>query len=248
MASKPSLVEVLGRYSLTEQQINVPCSHEHMVEIASKVNKWECLVLSIGLTDIEVTAIQRDKPNDYRLQCSAALLKWRQKFGSNATYLSLAKGLEKVGRLDLVETVCKMFIDGRGTSISPDPKPTKCSATETEVTLLSDRLKDFEERFKSLVNDTLNELEKNSKVTAKVIKIDLTLLPSAIKDNHVDYIERNIKKLTEAKDLMEIICHLNIYWDSFNYTLLEMMVKNKLQWLSISGVDARKDSPQSLRS
>ena len=222
----PSLVEVLCKHSLTEQQIDAPCSYEHVVEIASKVNKWERLVLSIGLTDIEVTAIQRDKPNDYRLQCSAAFEKWRQKLGSNATYLSLAKGLEKVSRLDLVEAVCKMFIAGRGASISPDPTPTKCSATETEVTPLSDKLKSFEERFKSLANDTLVELEKNSKVTTKKLIFDLTLLPSNIKDDHVDYIERNIKNLTKAEDLMEIFCHLNIYWDSFNYTLLEMIVNN----------------------
>ena len=226
MASKPSLVEVLGRYSLTEQQIDVACSHEHMVEIASKVNKWDYLAFHIGLDDADVTDIEHDKPHGHRSQCVAALLKWRQKFGSNATYLSLAKGLEKVSRLDLVEAVCKMFIAGRGASISPDPTPTKCSGTKTEVTLLSDKLKDFEERFKSLVNDTLGELEKNSKVTAKKLTFDLTLLPSDIKDNHVDYIERKIKNLTKAEDLTEIFYHLNLYWDSFNYTLLEMIVNN----------------------
>ena len=210
---------MLGRYSLTEQQIDVPCSHEHVEELASKVNKWECLVFSIGLTDIEVTTIQRDKPNDYRLQCSAALLKWRQKLGSKATYLSLAKGLEKVGRLDLVEAVCKMFQrDGCGTSIS-DPDPIKCSGNEYEITSLSDGVKYLEERFASIVKHALEELEKKSKVTAK-IQFDLTLLPSDIRDNHINYIEKNIKN----DNLKEMFSHLNLYWDSFNYTLLEMIV------------------------
>ena len=222
MACKPSLVEVLGRHSLTEQKINVACSHEHAEEIASKVNKWERLVLSIGLTDIEVTAIQRDKPNDYRLQCSAALLKWRQKFGSEATYLSLAKGLEKVGHLDLVETVCKAFQrDGCGTSIIES----KCLGTKTELPPLSERVKGFETRFKSLVKDTFMELKKNN-VTTDDIQFDLTLLPSDIRDNHINYIEKNIKNLTKADNLKEIFCHLNLYWDSFNYTLLEMIVNN----------------------
>ena len=126
-------------------QINVACSREHAEEIASKLNKWERLVLSIGLTDIEVTATQRDKPNDYRLQCSAAFEKWRQKLGSNATYLSLAKGLEKVARLDVVEAVCKAFQrDGCGASIS-DPDPIKCSGNEAEVISLSDRVRKIQE-------------------------------------------------------------------------------------------------------
>ena len=58
------------------------------------------------------------------------------------------------------------------------------------------------------------------------IQFDLTLLPSAIRDNHINYIEKNIKNLTKADNLKEIFCHLNLYWDSFNYTLLEMIVNN----------------------
>ena len=147
------------------------------------------------MTDIEVTAIQQDNPRDYRLQCSAAFEKWRQKLGSNATYLSLTKGLEKVGHLDVVEAVCKAFQrDGCGASIS-DPDSIKCSGndSEAEVTSLSDRVKGFEERFKSLVKDTLVELEKNSKITTKDLTFDLTLLPSDIKDNHAMYIKEMIK-------------------------------------------------------
>ena len=115
--------------------------------------------------------------------------------GSNATYLSLTKGLEKVGHLDVVEAVCKAFQrDGCGASIS-DPDSIKCSGndSEAEVTSLSDRVKGFEERFKSLVKDTLVELEKNSKITTKDLTFDLTLLPSDIKDNHAMYIKEMIK-------------------------------------------------------
>ena len=159
----PNLDEVLCRYSMTEQQINVACSHEHIVEIANKVSTWDYLAFHIGLDDTDIVAIERNNPHDYRSQCLATLLMWRQKFGSNATYLSLAKGLEKVGRLDLVEAVCTMFQrDGCGASIT---RSTKSLGTKAEVTPLSERVKGFETRFKSLAKDTLAELKVNNVTT-----------------------------------------------------------------------------------
>ena len=135
----PNLDEVLRRHNLTEQQIDVACSHGHVVEIAGKLSTWKYLAFHIGLDETDVTDIERDNSHDHRSQCLAALQKWRQKFGSNATYLSLAKGLEKVGRLDLVETVCEIFQSNRcGTTISGS---TKRLGTKAEVVTLSKREK-----------------------------------------------------------------------------------------------------------
>ena len=53
----------------------------------------------------------------------------------------------------------------------------------------------------------------------------LTLLPSAIKHNHMTFLKENISNLNKASDIREIFMHLNLYWDYFNYTLLEVIIK-----------------------
>ena len=53
---------------------------------------------------------------------------------------------------------------------------------------------------------------------------DLTLLPSEIKSNHLTFLNENLDKLLRASNLHEIFVHLNLYWDHFNYTLLEIIV------------------------
>ena len=53
---------------------------------------------------------------------------------------------------------------------------------------------------------------------------ELTLLPSAIKHNHMTFLKENISNLNKASDLREIFMHLNLYWDYFNYTLLEVII------------------------
>lgn len=82
----------------------------------------------------------------------------------------------------------------------------------------------FEARFKGLAAGTLKELLKGSKISLEDLQLDLTLLPSDIKSDHVAFIEKNIKKLTEASGVKEVLLLLNTYWDHNNYTLLKMLV------------------------
>ena len=70
----------------------------------------------------------------------------------------------------------------------------------------------------------MKELRKDAKICMEDLQYDLTLLPEDIKRNHATYITENIKKLNEVADVRELFLLLNTYWDSFNYTLLEVLV------------------------
>jgi hypothetical protein len=109
MAHKVTSSDVLERMHLTPDQLNIPCSFKHCTEVAAVLLKWEPLAPWIGLNEADITTVQQDHRGDYRSQCSAALSKWRHKFGCRATFLRLAEGMEKTGDLERVEELCRVF-------------------------------------------------------------------------------------------------------------------------------------------
>ncbi len=70
----------------------------------------------------------------------------------------------------------------------------------------------------------MEEVKKGNKVSVEKFQFDLTLLPSDIKTNHVSFLKDNIDKLSTTSNLKEIFMHLNLYWDYFNYTLLQVNI------------------------
>ena len=87
---------------------------------------------STGLSEQDITAIQQDYKGDYRAQCSAALAKWRHKFGLRATFLMLAQGLERTKDLEGVEKLCKTFKQVRPLTSSDFNRPSTDSAAAGE--------------------------------------------------------------------------------------------------------------------
>ncbi len=63
-----------------------------------------------------------------------------------------------------------------------------------------------------------------NKVSAEDLQFDLTLLPLDIKTNHFSFLKDNIDKLSTTSNLKDIFLHLNLYWDYFNYTLLQVII------------------------
>ena len=90
-------------------QLDVPFAADHCKELGLKLDKWERLALFIGLTEEDCTAIKEDLPRNYESQRIISLTKWRRKLGTEATYLSLARGLQKVGRVDLIEDLVALY-------------------------------------------------------------------------------------------------------------------------------------------
>ena len=110
MASRVEL-DVLTEHGLTRNELNIPCPAKVCNTIAMKLDRWELLASFLGLAEEDCTAIREDYNTNYAKQRSVSLNTWKQQFGSKATYLMLAEGLEKIKRLDLVGELCVLYKD-----------------------------------------------------------------------------------------------------------------------------------------
>ena len=107
MANKfPSLEELLS--SISEKTLEKPCCDEHIVEIACELTEWRLVAPHLGLEAVDEENILQNH-HDVRIQRREMLRTWRQKFGSKATYGSLAEALYKTERVDLVENVVELL-------------------------------------------------------------------------------------------------------------------------------------------
>ena len=104
-----SLEDVLLRYGLTSQQLDVPISFKQCVEFSEKLTEWEPLAPRLDLKDVDIATIHKDHPLNLRSQCSACLTKWQGKLGSQATFLKLAQVLKEKESMDRVEKLIDMF-------------------------------------------------------------------------------------------------------------------------------------------
>ena len=117
MAIEMSLKEVLSRFKLTQEELDQPCTFEQCNDLASKMVKWEPVAPYIGLNEANIEAIKRDNTT-YEYQRSASLNKWKDKYGSKATFFKLAQGFEKIKSFDHVEKVCEVFISQKVRNIN----------------------------------------------------------------------------------------------------------------------------------
>ena len=82
----------------------------------------------------------------------------------------------------------------------------------------------FELRFEDLAVTTFQEVREGNKISFENFQFTLTLFPLKVKSNNFTFLEESIPKLMKASNLQEIFMHLNLYWNCFNYTLLEEIV------------------------
>ena len=111
MASRVELCDILTEHGLIRNELNIPCPAEACNSIAMKLDRWELLGSFLGLTEEDHTAIREDYKGNYAIQRSVSLNTWRRQFGSKATYLMLAEGLEKIKRFNLVGELCVLYKD-----------------------------------------------------------------------------------------------------------------------------------------
>ena len=104
-----SLEEVLQRCNIKREHLNIPCLLEQRCQLADQLTSWEDLASFIGLHQTDISAINKDHPNDFRSKCSAALNRWEDIKGKGATYLNLAEGLLKLRKVSCVEKLCEIF-------------------------------------------------------------------------------------------------------------------------------------------
>ena len=109
IACKIDVDDILKGSGLTREQLNVPCPAAECDVFAAKVDRWELLAPYIGLSERDSIDIKEDSKT-YQEQRLASFRKWRNKFGSKATYMSLIEALDKISRLDLVTELCEICL------------------------------------------------------------------------------------------------------------------------------------------
>ena len=104
----PTLDSTLSHYGVSWKQLAVPCSEPLSNSFASKLDRWELLAPHIGLGERDIVEIKEDC-RTYQEQRLGSLRKWREKFGSGATVISLVEALFEMRRLDLVGELCIIY-------------------------------------------------------------------------------------------------------------------------------------------
>ena len=95
--------------SIRREQLSKKCDDNFFRKLSNQISQSiVILALSLNLTRAEAEQIKRDN-NDERTMRAEMLLKWREKNGSDATYLALAKIFIQDENRELAEFVIDYF-------------------------------------------------------------------------------------------------------------------------------------------
>ena len=102
--------------------LDSPVSDIHIAELASDIERWEDYAPFLGLSKPNMEEIRMDYVGRYGLQKRAALGKWKEMKGKEATYRHLITVLCCLQQCELVEKIKQLLM--------PDPKQEKQTATD----------------------------------------------------------------------------------------------------------------------
>lgn len=103
-----SLKDLMEKYNLSQDQLDVEVSDEHLREMSGIIDDPEIVGFQLGLTEPEMTAINRDAGTQER-QRVYMLRKWKQKRSWRATYRELIEALLKSSRAEQARSVCELL-------------------------------------------------------------------------------------------------------------------------------------------
>ena len=89
----------------------------------------------------------------------------------------------------------------------------------------------FERRFADLVLRLQTELSRKRTPIAE-FRHSVTLLPSTIRTEHIQFIKESIHDINNAGDVNSLFSHLNIYWTYLEYSLLSHIIQSHSSTLS----------------
>ena len=97
---------------LPEDILDAKCTDLSLSKIAEKIIVWEHFVPRLGLTEAEKVEIQRNNMNNYFEQKYQFLIKWKEKYGSKATYRVLLTCFDECEKGELVEELIAIIKKG----------------------------------------------------------------------------------------------------------------------------------------
>ena len=99
------LTEIIQKRSLTMEQLSWECDDNLFLELSTQIpHSGLSLALSLELTRADEEQIKRDEDNE-RDRIIATLLKWKERNGSDATYLALVKIFIQYKNRELAEFI-----------------------------------------------------------------------------------------------------------------------------------------------
>ena len=103
--------ELIAYVGISTDELNKPCSDEHIARISLFLANWQTVAPLLGLTETDEEDIEEGKKTqDKRYK---TLWKWKCKNLFKATYGALIDVFLKLGRADLAEKVCRLLV-GKG--------------------------------------------------------------------------------------------------------------------------------------
>ena len=110
-----SYAKVVKQFNLSEEQINEECSFVTILKVHKKVTRWRNVAPYLFMPDksqeIVETVDQCSHLNDVGKRLEL-LTRWKQCYGSEATYKKLVEAFLSADRRDLAEDVCQALSNG----------------------------------------------------------------------------------------------------------------------------------------
>ena len=110
---RDSVRTILEEFSLTERELNK--ATDDVVFLNLGLNFDYFLGIHLGLSKSDIKAIENDHNSDQN-RVVALFWKWRERKGSDATYLSLMKVLIEYKNQEAAEKLCQYYQDKHQTS------------------------------------------------------------------------------------------------------------------------------------
>ena len=89
--------------AVSKRNLQQPCSDEHLHEIGRCITNWQAIAPHLNLSPADEEDITAYSPED--TESIRMLKRWQEKYGSGATYRSLADSFQKSERADLIDKI-----------------------------------------------------------------------------------------------------------------------------------------------
>lgn len=236
----PSYENLSTRWKIDSSIMKQEFSGSHIMDLASKIDKWELLAKSLEIPNPEIERIKNEP--GLELQRIKLLESWKQRCGSKATYKAMVEALLRIDRTDLAEKIfaglrrdCAVLYTDEPTNkhvslLAPhSPSNSRCtvenvatlSTSSPSSTMGQDEqvisiLKELEKEFYDLCVHTEVALISNE-VHLEMLTRRFRMLPQSIRRLHLtdgDYsaTRRRILNSTTIKELFDNLTELK-HWN-----------------------------------
>ena len=105
-----TLQELKDHTGVTNKQLQLQCSDDHLEKIAPKIGNWTSYAFMLKLDEWQIQAVRVNQDLNYLHKIMEVLKMWKKNNVQNATYLNLVRGCLKVGDGVVAANVCELAI------------------------------------------------------------------------------------------------------------------------------------------